>query len=89
MEIQQLKSTILKSVSDDQEKESTSKYDPEILIKKSSKRKSFQDLAPHSRVTGNTRPELKGLKASPPGAKFSVAQGRSTEEKLLIPLYGH
>ena len=47
---------------------------------------------PHSRVTGNTRPEVKGLKASPPGAKISVAQpdasnlktvsqGRSIEER--------
>ena len=70
-------------------KESTSKYDPEILIKESSKRKSFPDSSPHSRVTENTRPELKGLKASPPGAKFSVAQGRSTERKLLIPIYRH
>ena len=70
-------------------KESTSKDDPEILIKESSKRKSFQDSSPHSRVTGNTWPELKGLKASPPGAKFSVAQGKSTGEKLLIPIYGH
>ena len=70
-------------------KESTSKDDPEILIKESSKRKSFQDSSPHSRVTGNTQPELKGLKASPPGAKFSVAQGRSTGKKLLIPIYGH
>ena len=47
---------------------------------------------PHSRVTGNIRPEVKGLKASPPGAKILVAQpdasslktvsqGRSTGER--------
>ena len=70
-------------------KEPTSNYDLEILIKESSKRKSFQDLSPHSRVTRNTQPELKDLKANPPGANFSLAQGRSTEKKLLIPLYGH
>ena len=36
---------------------------------------------PHPRVTGNTRPELKGLKESPPNAKFSMAKGRSTKER--------
>ena len=36
---------------------------------------------PHSRVTRNTQPESKVLKASPHGAKFSVTQGRNTGEK--------
>ena len=36
--------------------------DPEVFIKGSSKRKSFQDSLPHSRVTGNTLPDVKGLK---------------------------
>ena len=44
--------------------------DPEVLIKESSKRKGFQDLLPHSRVTENTWPEVKGFKAIPPGAKI-------------------
>ena len=44
--------------------------DPEVVIKGSSKRKSFQESLPHSTVTGNTRPDEKGLKASPPGAKI-------------------
>ena len=47
--------------------------DPEVFVKGSSKRKSFQDLLPHSRVTGNTCPDVKGLKASPPGVKISLA----------------
>ena len=47
--------------------------DAEVVIKRSSKRKSFQESLPHSRVTGTKRPDVKGLKASPPGVKVSLA----------------
>ena len=43
--------------------------DAEVVIKRSSNRKSFQESLPHSRVTGNTQPDIKGLKASSPGEK--------------------
>ena len=55
--------------------------DPEVAIKGSSKRKSFQESLPQSRVTGNTWPNLKGLKASPPGVKISLAHPDASNPK--------
>ena len=52
--------------------------DAEVVIKRSSNRKSFQESLPHSRVTGNTRLDVKGLKASPPGVKVSLAHPNAT-----------
>ena len=55
--------------------------DPEVIIKGSSNRKSFQESLPLSRVTGNTRPDVKGLKASPPGVKISLAYPDASNPK--------
>ena len=55
--------------------------DPEVVLKGSSKRKSFQESLPHSRVTGNTRPDVKGLKASPPGVKIPLAHPNASNPK--------
>ena len=55
--------------------------DPEVVIKGSSKRKSFQESLPHSRVTGNTWPDVKGLKASPPGVKIPLAHPDASNPK--------
>ena len=55
--------------------------DAEVFIKSSYNRKSFQESLPHSRVTGNTRPDVKGLKASPPGVKISLAHPDASNPK--------
>ena len=55
--------------------------DAEVVIKRSSNRKSFQESLPHSRVTGNTQPDVKGLKASPPGVKISLAHPNASNPK--------
>ena len=55
--------------------------DAEVVIKRSSNRKSFQESLPHSRITGNTQPDVKGLKASPPGVKISLAHPDSSNPK--------
>ena len=43
--------------------------------------KNFQDSLPHSRVTGNSWPELKSLKSSPPGAKIPMARPKISNTK--------
>ena len=55
--------------------------DAEVTQKRASNRKSFQESLPHSRVTGNTRPEVKGLKASPPGEKVLLAHPNASNPK--------
>ena len=52
--------------------------DAKVVIKRSSNRKSFQESLPHSRITGNTRPDVKGLKANLPGVKISLAHPDSS-----------
>ena len=47
--------------------------DAEVILKRSSNRKSFQESLPYSRITGNTGPDIKGLKASPPSEKVPLA----------------
>ena len=55
--------------------------DAEVIPKRASNRKSFQESLPHSKVTGNTRPEVKGLKASPPGEKVPLAHPDASNPK--------
>ena len=55
--------------------------DAEVIPKRSSNRKSFQESLPHSRVTGNTQPDVKGLKASPPGVKVPLAHPNASNPK--------
>ena len=43
------------------------------MLKEPSERKSFQESLPHPRVSGNSLPDVKGLKSSLPGAKVSLA----------------
>ena len=55
--------------------------DAEVIPRRASNRKCFQESLPHSRVTGNTRPEVKGLKASPPGEKVPLAHPNASNPK--------
>ena len=71
--LQKLQYTIkLAKVKEVEENVQDDNDDPEVTIKGSSKRKSFQESLPHSRVTGNTRPDVKRT------------QGKSTWCKNLI-----
>ena len=58
--------------------------DAEVTQKRASNRKSFQESLPHSRETGTTRAEVKGLKASQPGEKIPVGHPDATKTKRFL-----
>ena len=55
--------------------------DEEVNQRRASNRKSFQESLPHSRKSGTTRTEIKGLKASQPGEKIPVAHPDASNPK--------
>ena len=55
--------------------------DEEVTQRRASNGKSFQEFLPHSRETGTTRAEVKGLKASQPGQKISLGHLNASNPK--------